>query len=91
MHKHFFPHILEVSSIYSIEFYDSRLNFSKVTSTWGILVFMTIPSQKEKALLHTPQLLQWERDKKKILGKTEVRKILHISLGLYFIVRAVIS
>ena len=38
----FFPslHILEVSSIcWSIGFYDSRLNFSKVTSTWGILVF----------------------------------------------------
>ena len=49
----FFPslHILEVSSIcWSIGFYDSRLNFSKVTSTWGILVFffMTIPSQKGK-------------------------------------------
>lgn len=33
---------------WSISFYDSRLNFSKVTSAWGISVFMTIPFQKGK-------------------------------------------
>ncbi len=58
---HFFPpHTVGQFHLWSIRFYDSRLNFSKVTSTWGILVFYDNSlSERKKPFLHTSQLLQW--------------------------------
>lgn len=58
----FSPHVLQVSSIcWSIGFYDSRLNFSKVTSTWGILVFYDNSlSERKTSFTHFQKPLQWE-------------------------------
>lgn len=90
-------HVLQVSSIcWSIGFYDSRLNFSKVTSTWGILVFYDNSlSERKTSFTHFQKPLQWEsgfvnakrRDTQKkrnlLVKKTEIKKSVVLCACIY--------